>query len=232
MAFKKIIQKKIWLPFLVVFISIAVFYINRPNYLSSESNLLPLPSIPSGTKKINDEPDNSKFVKSEYINQKFNFKLDYESAFISGGKPFTKGWVEEKNNQVTYVVQRVEESDIVISETFTFYEVNESDKNNISTWWTNNIKTEVDGGIVPSDYDINTDLSELVCEGLESWKAAPPGIIVSLNGQAIERTKLIGPETYSVYLYYNFGKPFIVNFASGNSGAGINPNWLCNIRSI
>jgi hypothetical protein len=167
------------------------------------------------------------FINATYTNEKYNFKFEYLSKEYIGGQLDS-----------TYTLQQINDNQFIITEsdydgngkisntessTYTVYDANTTDKDNLVSWWGNNIKTDIGSYTVPDDYTTQlniTPFSGCMTGAGISWQMPP------LLDVRIKDSVLTQPTDFSdsVYMYYDYGKPFIIHTIPADGGGACDEN--------
>jgi hypothetical protein len=154
-----------------------------------------------------------------YRNEKYNFQFSYPQDRYFEGKLSYSYKIEEKGSQIiiTETIYRTGEDKEDFPHVYTIYGANTTDKNNLTNWWQQNIKIEIGSHRIPTDY--NTALNSVpfdtcITEFDKTWKL--PSSLEVTPKEGVEEP---GPYKGSIYFYYDFGKPFIMNFTEESTGA-------------
>ncbi|MFZ5376232.1 MAG: hypothetical protein ACOZAN_01005 [Patescibacteria group bacterium] len=103
------------------------------------------------------------------------------------------------------------------------FDANKTDGENLEKWWKENIKSEIGGFEVPSDYVVNKkQIHSRGCLGDANPDYSPPPTIEV----EIIQEKYNDVSWVSVYQFYDFGKPFIVNYSIQSSGGPCGLHYL------
>lgn len=215
----------------IVFMAIGAFGYNIYQNKSNSSSVIPtitptntrtqtLPSeqpLPTSNTKSTASPTASN--ERVYSNEKYNFKFSYPQDWYFEGKLSSSYKLEEKGSQIiiTETVHRTGGSTEDFPSVYTIYNANSTDKVDLAGWWRKNIKTEIGNHIVPTDY--TTALNSVPFDGCikefdKNWQL--PSALEVTPKQGVEEP---GPYKGSIYFYYDFGKPFILNFTEESTGA-------------
>jgi len=227
----KLVKMLLYVVCAIVFMAIGAFgysiYQNKNNASGFAPTIAPtatttqiLPSqqpLPTSTTKPTALPTVSN--ERVYRNEKYNFKFSYPQDWYSEGKLSSSFKLEEKGSQIiiTNTVHRSGGDTEDFPNVYTIYDANSTDKIDLAGWWRKNIKTEIGNHLVPTDY--NTALNSVPFVGCikefdKIWQL-PPALEVTPK-EGVEEP---GPYKGSIYFYYDFGKPFILNFTEESTGA-------------
>jgi hypothetical protein len=154
-----------------------------------------------------------------YRNEKYNFQFSYPQDRYYGGKLASSYKIEEIGAQIiiTETVYRSGGDKEDILSIYKLYDANFSDKDNLIAWWQQNIKSEIGNHRIPTDYNTllnSVPFDNCIAEFGKTW-VLPPSLEVTLK----EGVEAPGPYKGSIYFYYDFGKPFIMNFTEESTGA-------------
>ncbi|HUW21364.1 MAG TPA: hypothetical protein VMW41_01720 [Candidatus Bathyarchaeia archaeon] len=196
---------------------------NRVNTTTSTTNLITQISSPQQEQPtLITKPTLSLTTSNQrvYKNEKYNFKFNYPQDRYFKGELSSSFRLEERDSQIIIIntTHRSDSSTEDFPNVYTIYDANTTDKNNLVDWWQKNMKTEIGGHKIPGDY--NTALDVIPFDGCieefyeDNWQW-PPSLEVTLKEGVEEPGAYIG----SIYFYYDFGKPFILNFTEESTGA-------------
>jgi hypothetical protein len=164
------------------------------------------------------EPAPSPTSSEEHIykNEEYNFKFSYPQDWYFENKLESSFELEEKGSQII-ITETVYGTGVIIPKVYTIYEASAQDKNDLVSWWKKNIKTEIGDHKVPTDYDtaLNRVPFDVCIQAFDKSWQLPPALEVTPK-EGIEEP---GPYKGSIYFYYDFGKPFILNFTEESTGA-------------
>lgn len=200
----------------VTLVSIGTIYFgnfsNKPNL---DSNIVSIKQMIKPSLKED-------FLQRVYKNQKYGFKFLYTEDALVDGKLSDKYEVEDNTNKIVlkeYIKSKQGDYGIY-SMVYTIYDAKVEDKNNLAQWWKDNVKKEVAvDGIISTNQSFDSNLKEnqlnfqnCILQKDPTWKAPPS---LQVTQKRLEDLNTI--VEYSVfYLYYDFGKPFIIRFEQNN----------------
>lgn len=182
-------------------------------------------NVPTQTQQsqstLTTKPTASPTISNErvYRNEKYNFKFSYPQDWYFEGKLSSSFKLEEKGFQViiTETTYRSDGDTEDFPRIYTIYDANSTDEIDLAGWWRKNIKTEIGNHIVPTDYITalnNVPFSGCI-KGFDKTWQIPSSLEVTLK-EGVEEP---GPYKGSIYFYYDFGRPFILNFTEESTGA-------------
>ena len=130
-------------------------------------------------------------------NNKYNFSMripDGDETITQSGNRIE---VKDKEGEIIRV--------------FTIFDANTKDSSNMSNWWANNIYSEIGGYTIPNDYDTEQNDTHPLLLNRNGFQ------VPTLEVTPKATTSSVPIYETSYYLYYDFGKPFIINYTEETS---------------
>ena len=161
-----------------------------------------------------------------YVNEKYNFTFQYPDDVYYEKKPINQYQLADYGRTViiTEVIYNSDGTTTILPVEYKLYDASTSDKEHLSDWWKRTHKTDFGNFKVPDGYDTIRNTAPFIgCIKSfdQSWQL-PPALEVlpkgALETEAQEAAELPGvteepiDPTRVIYLYYDFGKPFVLRF--------------------
>ncbi len=167
-----------------------------------------------------------------YVNKKYNFSFRYRENEYYNGILSNDFHLDEfgKNIIITENVYNSDGTTTTIPVEYKIIDASAADKNDLLGWWKKTHTTDFGGYKVPDNYDTSVNTAAFVgCirSFQKDWQL-PPSLEVLANGSIeTEEEEAAEPPgateepidpTRIMYMYFDFGKPFILRFKEPNDG--------------
>jgi hypothetical protein len=167
-----------------------------------------------------------------YVNKKYNFTFRYRENEYYNGILSNDFHLDEfgKTILITENVYNSDSTTTTIPIEYKIIDASPEDKKNLLAWWKKTHKTDFGGHKVPDEYDTSVNTAAFVgcIRSFQKGWQLPPTLEVLAKG-AIETDAMEAAEspeateepidpTRIMYMYFDFGKPFIMRFEEPNNG--------------
>jgi hypothetical protein len=158
-----------------------------------------------------------KITYQTYENKKYHFAFDVIKEKMKGSVQTYSLFVEDRGNQIVFSEKTYHDGLIDTRQyAYTLYDATTKDKDDLTPWWTKTIAHDIGGLSVPADY--NSQVGYYPDESCIKLYAPQWKVPSNLYITPIDSTEGLGPYTSSIYFYYNFGVPFVMQMQETING--------------
>ena len=157
-----------------------------------------------------------------YQNSQYNFQFTYPDVRYGSNGKRSEFEITEDNNTLVLIEHiykpEVEVPTNEVRGTYTLYPVSAAVGADMEAWWRANIETDIGLQSVPGNYLVNDSTEplffECILESNPFWTSPPTLEITENEGTAANPSSYEG----SIYMFYDFGVPFILHFVENSAG--------------